>query len=167
MSILRRANDVKWPMDTGFTTIPNQLNSDHRSEGTERCRISLRELRNHRQHAHGCPGEHERFDRLVLLPTASFAQHFGAILHKCLHLPIAYGRLCPTALGSVPPVRPLSNSRTHSRALRNPNGSSKMWLSANLVLLVTEQGVAQWWKSYPARPGTENGFAGEHVHLIG
>jgi GH15 family glucan-1,4-alpha-glucosidase len=47
---------------------------------------------------------------------------FGAILHKCLHLQIAYGRLClcPTALGSVPPVRPLSNSRKHSRALRYP-----------------------------------------------
>jgi len=28
-----------------------------------------RKLRNHRQHAHSCFGGHERFDRLVLLPT--------------------------------------------------------------------------------------------------
>src|SRR5947209_8223924 len=28
-----------------------------------------RKLWNHRQHAHGCFGGHERFDRLVLLPT--------------------------------------------------------------------------------------------------
>jgi len=34
--------------------------------------------------------------------------------------PAAYGRLCPTVLGSVPPrVRPPNNSRTPSRALRH------------------------------------------------
>src|SRR6266403_521372 len=33
-----------------------------------------RKLRNHRQHAHSCPGGHERFDRLVLLPLLRLAQ---------------------------------------------------------------------------------------------
>jgi hypothetical protein len=47
----------------------------------------------------------------------------------------AYGRLCPTALGSVPPrVRPPNNSRTPSRALRHTLtplqecGSVQTWL---------------------------------------
>jgi Barrel-sandwich domain of CusB or HlyD membrane-fusion len=30
---------------------------------------TYRKLRNHRQYAYGCPGRHERFDRLVLLPA--------------------------------------------------------------------------------------------------
>src|SRR6516165_12079794 len=34
-----------------------------------------RELRNHRQHVHGCAGRHKRLDRLVLLSPLRFAKH--------------------------------------------------------------------------------------------
>jgi hypothetical protein len=49
--------------------------------------------------------------------------------------PVAYGRLCPTALGSVPPsASTQQQSDTQPRPAPHPNPIARMWFSANLVL---------------------------------
>ena len=47
----------------------------------------------------------------------------------------AYGRLCPTALGSVPPsASTQQQSDTQPRPAPHPNPFARMWFSANLAL---------------------------------
>jgi hypothetical protein len=87
-----------------------------------------------------------------MLPTVSFAQHFWSDPAQVFASAnrLRAGCVCVRLpWGAYPQCVHSATVGNIATLCATPNGSSKMWLSANLVLLVTEQGVAQWWKSIP------------------